>query len=122
LIRAGYRSKARASASFFVCPTNGSFRQTCFFRATPLFTCEACKERDTWACEHSQMGIVATSCPDLMNDEDFVQNVQGCKKNVAWNCSPPPSEATFDNISITPSLDGSKGGLWHGFITNGEIK
>lgn len=29
--------------------------------------------------------------------------------------------ATFETMTVTPSLDGSAGGLWHGFITNGVI-
>lgn len=28
----------------------------------------------------------------------------------------------FSNISVTPSVDASQHGHWHGFITNGEIK
>lgn len=31
--------------------------------------------------------------------------------------------SSFDDISLTPSVDASKhGGHWHGFITNGEIR
>ena len=29
---------------------------------------------------------------------------------------------TFDSISLTPSIDASESGHWHGFITDGEIK
>ena len=29
--------------------------------------------------------------------------------------------ATFDNLTLTPSIDASKVGHWHGFITNGVI-
>lgn len=28
----------------------------------------------------------------------------------------------FATMSVTPSIDASKSGHWHGFITNGEIK
>ena len=28
----------------------------------------------------------------------------------------------FDSLSLSPSVDASKRGHWHGFITNGEIK
>lgn len=47
--------------------------------------------------------------------------VQLCNPQMAWACTPSLEEATFDNISITPSIDGSAGGNWHGYITNGEI-
>lgn len=29
---------------------------------------------------------------------------------------------SFKNLSLSPSVDASKSGHWHGFITNGEIK
>lgn len=28
---------------------------------------------------------------------------------------------TFDSLSLSPSVDASKAGCWHGFLTNGEI-
>jgi hypothetical protein len=28
----------------------------------------------------------------------------------------------FDNVSLTPSVDASSFGHWHGFITNGEVR
>ena len=45
---------------------------------------------------------------------------QGCNPACGWKATPAPSEATFDILTITPSLDGGPG-WWHGFITNGEI-
>ena len=29
---------------------------------------------------------------------------------------------TFDTLTIMPSIDASKGGHWHGFITAGEVR
>jgi len=29
---------------------------------------------------------------------------------------------TFETLSLTPSVDASKYGHWHGFITNGEVR
>lgn len=29
---------------------------------------------------------------------------------------------TFDTMSLRPSVDASKSGHWHGFITNGEVR
>ena len=29
---------------------------------------------------------------------------------------------TFENLSLTPSVDASRAGCWHGFVTNGEIR
>jgi hypothetical protein len=28
---------------------------------------------------------------------------------------------TFENLTLSPSIDASKDGHWHGFLTNGEI-
>jgi hypothetical protein len=44
-----------------------------------------------------------------------------CAAGCGWACSPAPADADFASLTVTPSLDGSAGGLWHGFITNGEI-
>lgn len=48
-------------------------------------------------------------------------DVQYCEPTCAWACTPRPESATWENISVTPSLDGNRGGNWHGFITNGAI-
>jgi hypothetical protein len=36
----------------------------------------------------------------------------------AWNIS----TKDFETVTVTPSIDASKSGNWHGFIVNGEIK
>lgn len=40
--------------------------------------------------------------------------------SVVWTCVPAVEEATFDNITVQPSIDGSAGGLWHGWIRDGH--
>lgn len=47
--------------------------------------------------------------------------VQPCKQGVAWTIEGGIENATFETMTVKPSLDGSAGGLWHGHITNGEI-
>ena len=49
-------------------------------------------------------------------------NVQGCTRGCAWSIAGGIDNATFATIAVKPSIDGSAGGLWHGFIQNGEIK
>jgi uncharacterized protein DUF6527 len=44
--------------------------------------------------------------------EEFVP----CRKGIAWNFA----GSDFDTLSVTPSIDASASGHWHGFITNGE--
>jgi len=47
------------------------------------------------------------------------------KAEMAWTITgripSDPHQAFADDITVTPSLDASKSGHWHGFITNGEI-
>lgn len=52
---------------------------------------------------------------DAAYGEDAV--VVGCKF-LAWTMVNGPS---FETMTITPSLDASAAGHWHGFITNGAI-
>lgn len=42
-----------------------------------------------------------------------------CDPEMAWNY---PSGADFNTISVTPSLDASASGHWHGTIESGAIK
>lgn len=54
-----------------------------------------------------------------MHGEDSI--VQPCNPTAKWQIAGGLDAADFASISVTPSLDGSAGGLWHGFITNGQI-
>lgn len=46
---------------------------------------------------------------------------QACNPECAWTVIGGIANATFETMTVTPSLDGSAGGLWHGYIRNGEI-
>ena len=48
--------------------------------------------------------------------EDWNMIVVGCKDKMAWTIS----NTDFTTMTVTPSLDASKSGHWHGNITNGE--
>ena len=52
-------------------------------------------------------------CPDLVG-----QSIVGTKADFCWNFQPG---APFETLTVTPSIDASASGNWHGFITNGEI-
>lgn len=47
--------------------------------------------------------------------------VQPMNPHARWQIQGGIENATFETMTVTPSLDGSAGGLWHGFITNGQI-
>lgn len=78
----------------FRSPVDGKWRQACFESPPP--------RREQW---------------ELFGDDD----VQGCNPRAHWSIAGGIDNATFETMTVTPSLDGSAGGLWHGFITNGEI-
>ncbi len=84
----------------FISPANPKMRQSCFPNPPP---------------SNEQMRLF-----DLMYGEDAI--VQGCNPSQHWQIAGGIGGADFSTISVTPSLDGSAGGLWHGFITNGEIR
>jgi len=42
-----------------------------------------------------------------------------CEEKCAWSFT---SGASFETLTVTPSLDASRAGHWHGFITDGEIR
>lgn len=101
----------------FRCPTGGGSRgwQTCFVEQFPSMSGSR-PPLDEWCTPDSQTGIVAACCPELEP-----QDVQLCNKACAWSVAGGIENATFEAMTVTPSLDGSAAGNWHGFITNGEI-
>lgn len=83
----------------FRSPTKPEWRQSCFQNPPP--------RREQWDL------FAAHQHGDGM--------VQGCNPDAHWSVVGGIENANFETMSVTPSLDGSAGGLWHGHITNGEI-
>lgn len=65
-----------------------------------------------------QLALFAT----VIADPADVYNVVPCRQNFAWTSTPPIDVTTFETMTITPSLDASASGHWHGWITNGEAR
>lgn len=82
----------------FVSPANPAWHQSCFF--------EKVQTKEQWRLFDSVLG------------EHGCEKVQGCRVDFAWTHI---SGDTFESLTVKPSIDGSRGGLWHGYITNGEI-
>lgn len=53
-------------------------------------------------------------CPDLIG-----QSIVGTNPEMLWQFEPG---ADFATLTVTPSIDHSASGNWHGWITNGEIR
>lgn len=49
--------------------------------------------------------------------EDWNTVVVLTRPGATWSIS-----VSIDNLTVTPSVDASASGCWHGFITNGEIQ
>lgn len=100
--------EGRRVGFIFLSPTRGSgpvhYRQTCFFEKTPF---------------REQCELVWAAMADQAEEDREFWNWQPCKQDFAWALH---GEADFASLTVTPSLDGSAGGLWHGFVTNGEIR
>lgn len=75
-------------------------------------------ERQSCFAEPTKMNV-QLDLFDQMHGEDAI--VQPCRQDFAWTIVGGIESADFAVMSVTPSLDGSAGGLWHGHITNGEI-
>jgi len=78
----------------FVSPIDPKWRQSCFVVKMPT--------REQW---------------NLFEDDD----VQGCRPDFAWTVTGGIDGASFDTMTVEPSIDGSPGGLWHGRIREGLI-
>ncbi len=50
--------------------------------------------------------------------EGAYTDVIDCRANCAW----AKTSDDFNTMSITPSIDASASGHWHGFVTNGDIR
>jgi hypothetical protein len=87
--------RVRQDGSFNPTP----WRQSCFVVPTPM---------------HQQFELF-----EAMYGAPFP--VQPCNQQCAWTVAGGIEQASFRTMTVTPSLDGSAGRLWHGFITNGEI-
>jgi hypothetical protein len=83
----------------FVSPTKPDVRMSCF--PDPPDTSD---QIDLFEAAHGERSLVAP-----------------CNSAEHWSIVGGIETATFETITVKPSLDGSAAGLWHGFITNGEI-
>lgn len=87
------------------------------------FECNGCRVGITFACPHchetgQQRLAIALHMDGTNFDPDPANPQQFAAGEVVWTIAGGDS---FENLSLTPSVDAGKSGHWHGFITNGEI-
>jgi hypothetical protein len=81
------------------------------------FRCPHCR-KDFLTIKNVQMGNREQY--DLYEREfgtDWNLSVVPCNPETKWSIS-----GAVENMTVTPSVDASNSGHWHGFITNGEIR
>lgn len=109
--------KRRRVGFIFRSPTDPKWRQTCFVESFPVLASVAEGGVGEWSwAKNSQAGIIARSCNPPVGDD-----WQGCRPDFCWTIIGGIEAAAFETMSVTPSLDGSRGGLWHGHVTDGQI-
>jgi hypothetical protein len=104
--------EGRRVGFYFISPTNPGFRQSCFVAPTE----RRAQFRTFWR----EAGLLDAD-EDSRDRHMARAMVQPCNPAAKWDIAGGIEAASFETLSVTPSLDGSAGGLWHGFITNGEI-
>jgi hypothetical protein len=76
----------------------------------------------TFECPHCAGSgsrlAVATHLDGTNMDPDPANLQQFATGETVWDVT---SGSSFADISLSPSVDASRHGHWHGFITNGEI-
>lgn len=75
------------------------------------FDCPHCRSRRLGVGFHH-------AASDLIADAEPETHGPGESR---WVISGDQHTTSFESVSLTPSIDASKFGCWHGFITNGEI-
>jgi hypothetical protein len=86
-------------------------------RAAFLFRCPHC--RTTWlSCTLVPMKISEQLSLFVQEEQSSGGDVILSKQLYAWAMTGDD----FGDLSITPSIDASASGHWHGFITRGECK
>lgn len=89
-----------------------------------IFKCPHCPGSTTWlSCKRvamktsEQYDLIAAHCADL-RDDGALHEVVSTKQDVAWTIIGDD----FETMTVSPSIDASPSGDWHGFIRNGEIQ
>lgn len=82
-------------------PRSKPYRLTCMAAPTPM-------NMQREVAEH------------MFGDDDYT--IVPCNPSQGWTIAGGIETASFETLTVTPSIDGSASGNWHGFITNGEAR
>lgn len=86
----------------------------------------------SFLCPHCRVVRLAVrashSSPHLISNASDLAKMHLLKPEYVWKISGDKptfdglNHGGFENVTLIPSVDASKFGHWHGFITNGEIR
>lgn len=76
------------------------------------FECPHCRVQRLGVAFHHAGG-------DIIADKEWETHGPG---TALWTITGDQDTQSFENVSLTPSVDASSFGCWHGFITDGEIR
>lgn len=75
----------------------------------------------TFDCPHCKAVRLGVAFHHLGNEQMDDSCILATSPNEKIWTETNPAPDTFDNITLTPSIDCSAAGHWHGFITNGIV-
>lgn len=83
-----------------------------------VFRCPHCKS-DWLACKNATMSDKEQyALYEATFGEDWNLQVVPARADFAWNIV----GGDFNSLTVTPSIDASASGHWHGHITQGEVR
>jgi hypothetical protein len=110
-------SEGRKVAIIFLCPhCVGTGRRqwlTCFFVATGSLPRDADGFRGDRKLFKEFLKAKGEGDPEF-----GAWSVVSCRPEMAWN----RTSDSFEDMTITPSIDASDSGHWHGSISNGNVQ
>jgi hypothetical protein len=70
-------------------------------------------------CRTARLGVVFHHRGHEAIDDVYIRAHAHGREDFVWTIC---SAESFDVLTLTPSIDASRRGHWHGFITGGEVR
>lgn len=73
---------------------------------------------DCPCCKTQRLGVPFHHAASELTDDEHILAIS--PQASIWT-ETNPADDNFENLSLSPSIDCSASGHWHGFITNGDV-
>lgn len=107
--------QARRVGFTFKCPHCENVYLTCFFEGFPVFE-KAWRTDDEVSVRPGQYDLLSQVLPSC-----DAENAVPANPKARWVSTRDPQESTFETLTVSPSLDASASGHWHGWIKDGAV-